>query len=287
MIPGFAVGLVASVAGVEEAHIVLPLTVLSGLAIGIPAACGLAILRYRLYDIDLLINRTVVYGGVTAALAVVFGAANVASQRVLVALTGERSELLTAVLIGGAVLAFAPLRSRVRPIVDRFLPARSVLTLLVTDIVASTQRAVELGDEGWRSLLSKYRASVRRELARYDGNEVDAAGDGFFVTFGRPAAGLMCAWAIRAAAGGLDLRTRTGLHVGECEMRGEKVSGLAVHTAARVMAAANEGEILISGAVREAAPGIAPQVADRGRHELKGVPGEWQLFALETAPAPD
>jgi class 3 adenylate cyclase len=286
MIPGFAVGLVASVAGVEEAHIILPLTVLTGLAIGIPAACGLAILRYRLYDIDLLINRTVVYGGVTAALAVVFGAANVAS-RVLVALTGERSELLTAVLIGGAVLAFAPLRSRVRPIVDRFLPARSVLTLLVTDIVASTQRAVELGDEGWRSLLSKYRASVRRELARYDGHEVDAAGDGFFATFDRPAAGLMCAWAIRAAADALDLRTRTGLHVGECEMRGEKVSGLAVHTAARVMAAANDGEILISSAVREAAPGIVPQVADRGRHELKGVPGEWQLLALETAPAPD
>jgi class 3 adenylate cyclase len=128
---------------------------------------------------------------------------------------------------------------------------------------------------------------VRRELARYDGHEVDAAGDGFFATFDRPAAGLMCAWAIRAAADALDLRTRTGLHVGECEMRGEKVSGLAVHTAARVMAAANDGEILISSAVREAAPGIVPQVADRGRHELKGVPGEWQLLALETAPAPD
>ena len=284
MIFGFAVGLAASLAGVDEAHIILPLTALIGLAVGIPAACGLAILRYRLYDIDLLINRTVVYGGVTAVLAVVLGVANVASQRIVEALTGERSELLTAVLIGGAVLAFAPLRSRVRPIVDRFLPARALLTLFFTDIVDSTRMAADLGDEGWRDLLSRYRASVRRELARCGGHEVDTAGDGFFATFNRPGAGLRCAWAIRSAVAALGLRTRTGLHVGECEMRGEKVSGLAVHTAARVMAAAGDGEILISSAVREVSSGIDAQLGDRGRHELKGVPGEWQLFVLEAEP---
>ena len=284
MIIGFAAGLVASLAGVDEAHIILPLTALIGVAIGIPAACGLAILRYRLYDIDLLINRTVVYGSATALLAVVFGLANVASQRILEALTGQRSEVLTAMLVGGAVLAFAPLRSRVRPIVDRFLPARAVLTLLFTDIVGSTRMAVDLGDEGWRAQLSRYRASVRRELARFGGHEVDTAGDGFFATFDRPAAGLRCAWTLRSAVEAIGLRTRTGLHVGECEMRGEKVSGLAVHIGARVMAAAGDGEILISDALREVGSGIDTQLGDRGRHELKGVPGEWQLFVLEGEP---
>lgn len=287
MIIGFVVGLVASLARVVEAHIILPLTVLTGLAIGIPAACGFAILRHRLYDIDLLINRTVVYGGVSAVLAVVFGVANVASQRILEALTGQRSELLTAVLIGGAVLAFAPLRSRVRPVVDRFLPARAVLTLLFTDIVGSTRMAVDLGDEGWRAQLSRYRASVRRELARFGGHEVDTAGDGFFATFDRPTAGLSCAWAVRSAVDALGLRTRTGLHVGECEMRGEKVSGVAVHIAARVMAAASDGEILISDAVREVGSGLDAQLGDGGRHELKGIPGEYQLFVLEAEPVAD
>ena len=212
------------------------------------------------------------------------GLANVASQRILDALTGQRSELLTAVLIGGAVLAFAPLRSRVRPIVDRFLPARAVLTLFFTDIVGSTRLAVNLGDEGWRALLSRYRTSVRRELARFGGHEVDTAGDGFFATFSRPATGLRCAWAIRSAVEALGLRTRTGLHVGECEMRGEKVSGLAVHIGARVMAAAGDGEILISDAVRAVGSGLDAPLGDRGWHELKGVPGEWHLFVLEVEP---
>jgi class 3 adenylate cyclase len=287
MIMGFAAGLVASLVGVDDAHVILPLTVLTGLAIGIPAACGLAILRYRLYDIDLLLNRTLVYGGVTAVLVVVFGIANVTSQRILEAVIGQRSELLTALLVGGAALAFGPLRSRVRPIVDRFLPARAVLTLYFTDIVGSTQAAVELGDERWRALLGSYRSSVRRELARFRGHEVDTAGDGFFATFDRPAAGLRCAWAIRSAVKQLGLDTRTGLHVGECEMRGEKVSGLAVHAAARVMAAAGDGEILISGAVREATSAAHSQLGDRGRHELKGVPGDWQLYSLEAPPVID
>jgi class 3 adenylate cyclase len=113
---------------------------------------------------------------------------------------------------------------------------------------------------------------------------VDTAGDGFFATFDRPAAGLSCAWAVRSAVKRLGLNTRTGLHLGECEMRGEKVSGLAVHAAARVMAAARDGEILISDAVRKAASSVDAQLADRGRHELKGVPGEWQLYALEATP---
>ncbi len=282
MVIGFAIGLVASLAGVDEAHIVLPLTVLIGLAIGIPVAAALAILRFRLYDIDVLINRTLVYSSVTAVLAAALGIANLGIQRLLVIVTGQRSEVITVVLIGGAALAFAPLRARIRPIVDRLLPARALLTMLFTDIVGSTRMAAELGDEGWRALLGRYRSTVRRELARFGGHEVDTAGDGFFATFQRSPAGLMCAWAIRSEVERLGLRTRTGLHAGECEMRGEKVSGLAVHIAARVMAAAGDGEILVTDAVQTAA--VDAQLADRGRHHLKGVPGDWQLLALDTAP---
>jgi class 3 adenylate cyclase len=283
MVIGFGVGLAGSLAGVDEAHIVLPLMVLTGLAIGVPVAAALAILRYRLYDIDVLINRTVVYGSATALLAAAFGISNLAFQRLLEAVTGQRSDLLTAILIGGAALAFAPLRSRIRPIVDRLLPARSLLTLLFMDIVGSTQMAVELGDERWRALLARYRATVRRQLARHSGHEVDTAGDGFFATFQRPAAGLMCAWAIRTDVEMLGLQTRTGLHVGECEMRGEKVSGVAVHIAARVMAAATDGEILVTDALQEATATDA-RLEDRGRHRLKGVPGERQLFAVRSEP---
>jgi class 3 adenylate cyclase len=108
-----------------------------------------------------------------------------------------------------------------------------------------------------------------------------SAGDAFFATFERPADGLACAWAIRSAVRALGLETRTGLHRGECEMRGEQPSGLAVHTAARVMAAAGEGEILVSDALREALEASDFSLSDRGRHELRGVPGEWQLYAAE------
>jgi class 3 adenylate cyclase len=122
---------------------------------------------------------------------------------------------------------------------------------------------------------------VRQELARYRGHEVNTAGDAFFATFERPLDGLRCAWAIRSAVRGLGLETRTGLHQGECEMRGEQPSGLAVHTAARVMAAAGEGEILVSAAMRDALAQADLALVDRGRHELRGVPGEWQLYAAE------
>ena len=284
MVIGFAIGLAASLSGVDKAHIVLPLTAQIGLAIGIPVAAALAILRYRLYDIDALINRTVAYGIVTAMLAAAFAVANVVLQRVLEGMTGGQSNVATGVLIAAAALAFAPLRARIRPIADRLLPPRALLTLLFIDIVGSTRMAAELGDERWHVVLSRFRATVRRELARFGGHEVDTTGDGFFATFQRPAAGLMGAWAIRSAVEELGLVIRTGLHVGECVIRGESLSGLAVHISARVMAAAGDGEILVSDAVREAVPAVNDRLADQGRHELKGVPGEWQLFALRSAP---
>lgn len=247
----------------------------------LPIAIGIAILRYRLYEIDVLVRRTAVYGSVTAVLAVGFVAADIALQYVLESLTGQRSELITAALGIGVGLTFGPLRQRVRPMVDRLLPSRASLTLLFTDIVGSTQAIVELGDEAWRALLGRYRVAVRRELARFAGREINTAGDAFFATFDRPMSGIRCAWAIRAAVRQLGLETRTGLHVGEVEMRGEEISGLAVHAAARVMAAAGDGEVVVSDAARQAVGTNEVDLQDRGRHELKGVPGTWQLYEVE------
>ena len=247
----------------------------------IPIAIGIATLRYRLYDIDLIVNRTLVYGGATLVLALAFGAANVASQRMLESMSGQRSDLVTAALAVAAAFAFGPMRRRIRPLVDRFLPARARLALLFTDIVGSTRIAAEIGDQRWRQLADRYRTAVRRELARFAGREMDTAGDGFFVTFERPAAALACAWAIRGGVRALGIETRIGVHVGECEMRGEKVSGLAVHTAARVMSAAADGEILVSGSLREAVTGLNVELADRGLHDLKGIPGAWRLYQVE------
>jgi class 3 adenylate cyclase len=245
----------------------------------VPASIGIAILRYRLYDIDLIVNRALVYGGATLVLAGAFGAANVATQRMLEGATGARSEIVTALLAVGAALAFGPVRRRLRPLVDRFLPARAELALLFTDIVGSTRIAAEIGDARWRSLLDRYRTAVRRELGRFDGREIDTAGDSFFATFDDPAAALQCAWRIRHAVRGLGLESRTGVHFGECEMRGQ-VSGLAVHTAARVMAAAPDGEVVVSDALRAALNNLAVQLADHGVHRLKGVPGEWRLYRV-------
>ena len=250
----------------------------------VPVAVGVAVLRYRLYDIDFLINRTVVYGSVSVALAALFAAANIGVQRLLESVTGQSSDLVTGGLAVAAALSFGPLRRAVRPVVDRLLPGRALLTLLFTDIVGSTEAIVELGDERWQALLARFRAMVRHELGRHGGREVNTAGDAFFATFSRPAAGLRCAWAMRAAVKGLGLETRTGLHLGECEMRGEEVTGLAVHTAARVMSLAGDGEVLISDPMRAGLAAIDLTLVDRGVHQLKGVPGDWPLYAVETLP---
>jgi class 3 adenylate cyclase len=246
----------------------------------LPIAIGVAVLRYRLYDIDTIINRAVLYGVVTAALLAVFGLANLALQNVLALWTGGHSDLVTG-FVGLAIGSqYGMLRRRVRPVVDRFLPSRAVLTLLFTDIVGSTERIVELGDQGWRTMLARYRGAVRQELARYSGHEVDTAGDSFFVTFERPTSGVECAWAMHAAVRGLGLRLRSGVHMGECEMRGEKVSGLEVHAAARIMAAAGDDEILLSQAVVNAIGHSGVETHDGGLRTLKGVPGEWRLYIL-------
>jgi len=212
-------------------------------------------------------------------LAAAVGIANIGAQRLLEQITHERSDLVTAGLAIGAALVFTPISRRLRPLVDRLLPSRALLALLFIDLVGSTQKAVELGDTRWRELLTRYRTAVRHELAHHGGHEVDTAGDGFFATFEEAEPAVGCAIAARGTIHGLGLESRIGLHLGECETRGEKVSGVEVHAAARIMTAAQGGEILLSSAVRNAIP-LRFSTTDLGSRELKGLPGRWQLFSL-------
>ncbi len=165
---------------------------------------------------------------------------------------------------------------------DETEPDTVLATVLFTDIVGSTALAAELGDRRWRELLERHNDLVRRELVRYRGREVDTAGDGFFATFDGPARAIRCACAVTGAVGELGLDVRAGLHTGECELLGEKVAGIAVAIGARVAAKAGPGEVLVSGTVKDLVAGSGIEFGDRGVAELKGVPGEWRLYAVES-----
>ncbi len=158
-------------------------------------------------------------------------------------------------------------------------PDRVLATVLFTDIVGSTERMTELGDSGWRQLLERHHALVRSELARARGREIDTAGDGFFAAFDGPARAVRCARSIAAAVRELGIDVRSGLHAGECELVDGKIGGIAVHTGARVAAYAGPGEVLVSQTVRDLVAGSGLEFEDRGVRELKGVPGEWRLYA--------
>jgi class 3 adenylate cyclase len=157
---------------------------------------------------------------------------------------------------------------------------RVLATVLFTDIVDSTKRASELGDRNWRALLDAHDAVVRSQLTRFRGREVKTVGDGFLATFDGPQRAIKCAVAIRDAVQPLDLNVRAGLHTGECELRGEDIGGIAVHIGARVSALAGAGEVLVSSTVRDLVVGSGLNFEERGAHELKGVPGEWHLYAV-------
>ncbi len=159
-------------------------------------------------------------------------------------------------------------------------PDRLLATVLFTDIVGSTERAAELGDRRWLRLLDEHHAVVRRELARFRGSEVKTTGDGFLATFDGPARAVRCARSIVEEIRRLGLEVRTGLHTGECEMVGDDVRGIAVHTAARVAAAAASGEVLVSSTVKDLVAGAGITFVERGTRALKGVPGQWRLFAV-------
>lgn len=159
-------------------------------------------------------------------------------------------------------------------------PERMLATVLFTDIVDSTVKAIELGDGRWRDMLERHNALVRRELLRFRGREVDSAGDGFLATFDGPARAIRCASAIVEGVRELGLTVRAGLHTGECEIADGKVAGIAVHTGARVAAQATDGEVLVSSTVKDLVAGSGIAFTERGVQELKGIPGEWRLFAV-------
>ena len=157
---------------------------------------------------------------------------------------------------------------------------RFLATILFTDIVGSTDLAARLGDRAWQRLVAAHHAAVRRELHRFRGREVDTAGDGFFATFEQPAEAVRAADAIVAAVARLGVSIRAGLHAGEVEAADQKIGGIAVHIANRVMSVAGPGEVLVSGTLRDLVAGSGLEFSDRGPQDLKGIPGQWHLWAL-------
>jgi class 3 adenylate cyclase len=183
------------------------------------------------------------------------------------AIAGEIEEFLTGARPGGS-------------------PDRVLATVLFTDIVDSTRRAAEMGDSAWRQLLERHDALTRSHLERFRGREVKQTGDGFVASFDGPARAIRCACSIRDEVRELGVAIRAGIHTGECELVSDDLAGLAVHVAARVGATARPNDVLVSGTVRDLVMGSGIDFADRGRRELKGVPGEWQLFAVQATERP-
>jgi pimeloyl-ACP methyl ester carboxylesterase len=160
-------------------------------------------------------------------------------------------------------------------------PDRVLATVMFTDIVSSTQRAAAMGDRRWRDALDAHDAAIRRQLVAFRGREVQTTGDGFLATFDGPARGIRCGRAIVEAALELGMEVRVGLHTGEVEMRGDDIGGVAVHIGQRVSALAQASEIMVSSTVKDLVAGSGIEFESRGEHELKGVPGRWQLFSVK------
>jgi class 3 adenylate cyclase/pimeloyl-ACP methyl ester carboxylesterase len=161
---------------------------------------------------------------------------------------------------------------------------RVLATVLFTDIVDSTRRAAEMGDRDWRALLDAHDAVVRSQLSRFRGREVSTSGDGFLAMFDGPQRAIRCAMAIRDAVQALGIEVRAGLHTGECEIRGDDIGGIAVHIGARVSALAGPNDVLVSSTLRDLVIGSGLEFEERGARLLKGVPGEWRLFAVASSP---
>jgi class 3 adenylate cyclase len=166
-------------------------------------------------------------------------------------------------------------------VAPRPVPDRVLATVLLTDIVRSTELAAELGDRRWRTVLDDHHAVVRRNLDRFRGNEINTTGDGFLATFDGPARALNCACAIRDEIRTLGIDIRAGIHTGEVEIHGDDLAGLGVHITARVAGEASAGEVLASRTVKDLVAGSGIGFSDRGEHQLKGVPGSWSLFVVD------
>jgi class 3 adenylate cyclase len=182
----------------------------------------------------------------------------------------------------GTVFTSAPALEEIAEFVTGERPEvevdRILTTLLFTDIVGSTERAASLGDQAWRSLLDAHDRTVRDNLRRFRGKEINTTGDGFLASFDGPARAIRCALAISESTKQLGIDLHLGLHTGECEVRGDDLGGLAVHIAARIGSLARPGEVLVSGTVKDLVVGSRIDFVDRGEHELRGVPGTWKLY---------
>ena len=224
----------------------------------------------------------------------VLGAIRVPTLVVHVPQDREQAEYIAARIAGarrfevpGPDIAIYLQTETLLPEVERFVhglakrePETVLATVLFTDIVSSTEMLVDVGDSRWRELVERHHALVRQQLARFRGQEVDTAGDGFFARFDGPIRAIHCAQAIHAAVRELGIHVRAGLHTGECELVDDKIAGLAVNIGARIAALAEPGEVLVSSTVRDLVAGSELRFKDRGISQLKGIPGEWQLFAL-------
>jgi class 3 adenylate cyclase len=193
--------------------------------------------------------------------------------------------LLPLALHAGLVYAATPAREPPPPPpARRAVPAdqgeRALATVLFTDIVGSTEQASRVGDRRWGQLLDTHDRLARELVAQYGGRLVKSTGDGILALFDRPGRGIRCASALRDRLAGTGIELRAGVHTGEVQLRGEDVGGIAVHLAARVMAVAAPGEILVSRTVHDLVAGSDYLLEDRGPHTLKGVSGQWQLFAV-------
>jgi len=160
-------------------------------------------------------------------------------------------------------------------------PDRVLTTVMFIDIVASTERAAELGDRRWLELLQSYYSLVRGDLSTFRGREVDTAGDGLLATFDGPARAIRCACSIRDRVRSIGLQVRVGLHTGECELTGDRIGGIAVHIGARIAGAAAPAQVLVSSTVKDLVAGSGIRFGDQKLHSLKGVPGEWGLFVVQ------
>jgi len=246
-------------------------------------AIAAAIFRQGLLDIELIVNRTIAYASLTAILVAGFVVISSVANQFLEAITGQRSELVVLATALPLAVLFVPLRTRLLATADRFMSGRRVRTVLFVDIASSTEHALKVGDRAWRELLERFRASVRKQLKQYGGEEIDTAGDGFFVTFEGAGRAIRCARAILDAVRPLGLEARAGVHIGEVEVYGASVSGVAVHVGARLVALAKPNEVIVSAPLRELVGGSNIELRDRGDHELKGLPGMWRVYAVSSA----
>ena len=267
---GFAIKLAAALA-----HALASIVLISTMVI--------AMFRQGLLDIDLVINRTSLYAVITAFLVAVFVLVDTLGPRFIPPLARLPIELVALGLAALVAGVFTAVRARLFAIADRFVADRRVLTFLFLDMTASTTKTAELGDRSWRDLLNKFRAAVRGLLRRFGGREIDTAGDGFFAVFESPGQAIRCARRIVDEVRPLGVELRVGLHVGECELQGSSVIGIGVVIAQRVMSAAPPNEIFVSRTLRDLMAGSDIRFTERGTSILKGVPGEWQLYAVGTA----